>query len=634
MIALALALLLAQAKPPPPGAALPLSASLDVVGGIYQLGPNAPPPSLSWTPPAPSVPTVGASTVALWHLDETSETYGALDATGVYDLPPIGLPQLALGVFGGARDTHSSRRFQSPTGALSTALVSTITGSFSIEFWVQRTSTGIGVPVCFDDPSHSGVTAFCIYWSAGTTRLHFYWNVGAASYYDRDTGYDLQVDGWHHIAITVSGTSNRTTTTYVDGVQVDTSTGAGAVDISASSDERLYLGGSVGGSSETVLDEVVLNSGVRTAAQILADYRLSGRWSSPPPSTLGPALALTRASTGTYEPQAGHVVTALSGETRCGYQGCLVEPSRTNVLLQSAALDSWTKFNSGASAIAVSANAVAAPDGTTTADQLTLPAVTSSQYAIIGQTGFTLGSTGATWSIYLKASSGTPSTYLYVYDTTAGAYLGSQLCSMTTNWSQCWVRVTGTAGHSINAWLGTDASPGSGMSGTGAAVVYAWGGMVETGAFPTSYIATTSTAVTRAADVLSVASSVLGAGAASLHLVLRPEWPSTVDATLLASTTPNELGLATLGGLLDFTVGGNDIATASLGWTAGTSQTLDAWYSPGGSWRVTDGTHSATGVSAATPSPGTPLYLGGSSSAGAGVVLSQVKVCKRAGVCR
>ena len=161
-----------------------------------------------------------------------------------------------------------------------------------------------------------------------------------------------------------------------------------------------------------------------------------------------------------------------------------------------------------------------------------------------------------------------------------------------------------------------------------------WGAQLEQGAYPTSYIPTTTTATARAADVLSVPSSVLGSGAASLHLVLTPEWASTVDATLVQSTTANELVLATISGALDWLVGGNDIATGTLGWSAGTAQTLDAWYTPGGQYRATDGTHSASGSSASTPSPGTPLYLGGTSSAGAGVAISQVKVCKRAGVCR
>lgn len=527
-----------------------------------------------------------------------------------------------------------------------------------------------------------------------------------------------------------------------------------------------------------------------------------GVYTSPITPTVGPQLTFTRASAATYEPGTG-TVNVIQAPTQMG-------------------ASPWQGVNSGASAITATSNAAVAPDGTSTAAQLVLPAVSSGQYSVWGIVGLTLPAGSYTWSVQLKASSGTASTYLYAYNTSDGAYLGNTLCSLTTTWSTCSVSFTLAATKTINVRVGTDASPGSGMSATSAATVYGWnatlmapgtmayaesgrlrcgatgclvepprtnylprsedishgawttygsltvagtaclsadgtvsgtrlttasgyssrfqgvtlpatkttaaqldvssstgsaqsavlevlwgasdtatctcsmsdgsactvytlatecyaqastssttpvhlrllvataathtaftfavgpgtitpgtngtvclgGADLQVGTWMTSHIPNGSSATTRVTDVLSVPSSVLGSGSASLHLVLTPEWASSVDSTLVSSTTANELVLATVSGALDWLVGGNDVTTSALGWSAGTAQTLDAWYTPGGQYRVTDGTHSASGSSASTPSPGTPLYLGGTSSAGSGVAISQVKVCKRAGTCR
>ena len=606
----------------------------------------------SFTAPTVSASSVDSSTVVLWHFDDGAgvPTDSAGNVTG---LSVNGTFGTGVGIYSASAYLRGSSGAGSDTADCATGtspaiLNSTLLGEYTVSFWMQRQASAYGSETFFDElvvsDSAAGLArSFLVIFDATNSRHIVQWATGSGTYatVTMTTAGAIPTGGWHHYAATVTSTgggSTRTLKWYVDGVLTDTNTGLGAPNVAWGGTQKVWLGcsedknnGFAGG-----LDDMLIASRAYSAAEVLALYRQSGRWSSPPTPARGPTMTFARASTSTYETAAGHIVNALSGELRCGYLGCLVEPSRTNSMTQSAALDTWTKFNSGASAITVSANAAVAPDGTFAADQLSLPAVTAVQYAIIGQTGFTLGATGATVSIWLRASSGTASTYLYVYDTTGSAYLGNTLCSLTTSWARCTLTVTGTAGHSVNAWLGTDASPGSDMSGTSAATIYAWGGQLEGGPYATSYIPTVGTAVTRASDVLSVPSSVLGSAAASFKLALYPEWASSVSGTktLLDSDVASELSQAVASDALSWSVNGNTVTTTgTLGWTALAAKTVNASYASAGVYRITDGTASASGTSPGTPTP-TTLYLGGTATVGGGVHISQVKVCKRSGTCR
>lgn len=215
----------------------------------------------------------------------------------------------------------------------------------------------------------------------------------------------------------------------------------------------------------------------------------------------------------------------VTGECR----GILIEEQRTNLLLRSAELDNvaWTKHD-----VSVVANAATAPDGTMTADKLIESATKSEHY--LQSTGIaTNTSLPHTFSFYFRSGE-KPYVRVTVYDSVIA---NSFRCELDVNNAAIvagTVTVAGTAsnasasvvsvGGGVYRFLitGIPASSNSGSlyaarisllsndratnnyTGDGTSGIYIWGAQLEAGAFPTSYIPTTTAQVTRAADLCSV----------------------------------------------------------------------------------------------------------------------------------
>ena len=201
-------------------------------------------------------------------------------------------------------------------------------------------------------------------------------------------------------------------------------------------------------------------------------------------------------------------------------KGLLIEEQRTNLLLQSAEFDNavWGKSNS-----TVTANAATAPDGTATADYVVRASTVAS--VTLQRTG--LGITGIqthTASIYAKAATagnnlglrlqGTfPSRADVVVNLLTGAVLFSAAVNFTlvgtavSNAGNGWYRISITAtsdSTGIDRFITGPTAVANGSwesSSTTLSDAYLWGAQLEAGAFPTSYIPTTTAAATRAADV-------------------------------------------------------------------------------------------------------------------------------------
>lgn len=238
-------------------------------------------------------------------------------------------------------------------------------------------------------------------------------------------------------------------------------------------------------------------------------YKASKVYAQKPLTTDG-QLTFSRASTATRVNSAGLIETVSSNVPRLDYLGSTcpklqLEPSRTNIVLQSQAFDNAQWFKEALNT--VTANTLAAPDGTTTADTITC---TNGNNLNVNQS-LTITSTGShTLSIFLKKKTSSV-IGIYFFTLQGGAQFAAKAnlnldtgvatadvgTTTVTNYGNGWYRftVTGTltAGAVTTCGIYTD-------SNTGTRDVYAWGAMAELGSYATSYVKTEAAAVTRLAD--------------------------------------------------------------------------------------------------------------------------------------
>jgi len=240
--------------------------------------------------------------------------------------------------------------------------------------------------------------------------------------------------------------------------------------------------------------------------------------------TFSDIITFTRASTATFFNSAGVLTSAATNAPRFDYnpstlaaQGLLIEESRANLFTYSAQFDDAAWLKGGT----ISANEIVAPDGTLSADLLTAANTTFS--GSLRQTPTVTSATAYTISAFVKKNNwryvglrfststfgATEQVPFYDFDTDAVSNGGVTGATITrTLVGNGWVRLamtftsTSTSGTS-QIWI-TDSNGATAPAKAGTESVYVWGAQLEAGAFPTSYIPTTTTALTRAADVASV----------------------------------------------------------------------------------------------------------------------------------
>jgi hypothetical protein len=208
---------------------------------------------------------------------------------------------------------------------------------------------------------------------------------------------------------------------------------------------------------------------------------------------LDPRITFTRASTATYVGANGLIKTAGVDEARFDHDpatgeslGLLIEEQRTNLLTWSEDFTNtaWILFGTASR----TANAVIAPDGNTTADAVTLP-VGSGIYQFISASA----NTTYTFSVWLRSPSISQNVNI-VLNTNLGD--ATQLTvTATTTWQRFSITKTTIVGTTT---LTSQLSSGVGNT------FYVWGAQTEVGAFPTSYIPTSGSTVTRSADSASI----------------------------------------------------------------------------------------------------------------------------------
>lgn len=207
------------------------------------------------------------------------------------------------------------------------------------------------------------------------------------------------------------------------------------------------------------------------------------------------AATFTRASTAAYVDANGIVQTAGSGVARDGHyiggvRSLLLEGQRTNVAIKSRGTDfgdvAWVAINSPTK---TAGNATGIGGVANTA--ATLSALTANRYAYQALTG--LANTQVTVSVWLQGS-GTIN--LILFDNISS--FQTSLITLTATLT----RYTFTATFGAGA---TDMRAGIGRVGaTPTATSVVWDGFqVEAAAFASSFIQTTTAAVTRSTDALS-----------------------------------------------------------------------------------------------------------------------------------
>ena len=192
--------------------------------------------------------------------------------------------------------------------------------------------------------------------------------------------------------------------------------------------------------------------------------------------------------------------------------GLLVEEQRTNLVTYSEQFNSWSSSSS------ITANTNIAPDGTLTADTHINPVNSFYPYESVvipaGICSFSIfinNASTAEWCRWrVNTATGSASLWFNFSTKTFGTFFpgfsGGAIVDVGGGWYRVSVQYTPAAGdEGARNWAVPCPVTGDNISVVSAdKSLIIWGAQVEAGAFPTSYIATTSAQVTRIADAASM----------------------------------------------------------------------------------------------------------------------------------
>ena len=244
-------------------------------------------------------------------------------------------------------------------------------------------------------------------------------------------------------------------------------------------------------------------------------------------------VTFTRASAGTYVDRAGILQTAVNNAPRFDHNpttgeslGLLVEEQRTNLLVRSEEFSDATSWL--ASNASITANAVIAPNGLQIADKLIEDTAASIGHFVrpAPSPSITAGQS-YTYSVFAKAAERTFLQLIFVGAGPGGANLVAGFDLITgsagtpsagtasvarcgNGWFRCSFTITASTTATTQGQIRlsqNSSNSSSSYTGDGTSGIYIWGAQLEAGAFPTSYIPTTTAAATRSADVASISGS-------------------------------------------------------------------------------------------------------------------------------
>lgn len=232
---------------------------------------------------------------------------------------------------------------------------------------------------------------------------------------------------------------------------------------------------------------------------------------------LDPRITFYRNSLATYEDDKGILRTVPENVPRFDHDpttgeslGLLIEESRTNLITYSQDFSNvnWSKYN-----LTASLSNVLSPDGVSYSYKLTEDSTNSFKFVDFG---ITMGTGFHTVSAWMKAAERTQGSIFItqggnlgaVFDLSNGTVVSvsdvnnsASIVAYPNGWYRCSVTNNGILDLNNSIRIGINNGAIGSYQGNGTSGIYVWGAQVEVGAFPTSYIPTSGTTVTRSADV-------------------------------------------------------------------------------------------------------------------------------------
>jgi hypothetical protein len=365
-------------------------------------------------------------------------------------------------------------------------------------------------------------------------------------------------------------------------------------------------------------------------------FKASKLYSQIPDSGLGDFVVSRSASNAATRVNAqGFIETVANNVPRLDYplggiaNGCpalLVEPSAQNICLQSADFNTtWTT----AAGATVNTNTAISPDGTQNADTINLAAVADSRInqiiTVANSTTYTIScfyknialTAGQTFNMRFNNFASAPNNLLatatidlvagtatFAVGGTAGTGFSGTATGRVENYGNGWYRVSmtftvGTAGGNAGGFQPAQVGSATARS------FYAWGAQFEVGSVATSYIPTTTQAITRGADLVSKTgvSSLIGQTEGTLYWEGSLGQIDKIFFSIGASTTETIRFETRSNGLMEFSVvsGGSSQCTIV---TSG-AITIGQFYKIAGAYKQNDFIFYVNGVQVGFDNSGT-----------------------------
>lgn len=308
----------------------------------------------------------------------------------------------------------------------------------------------------------------------------------------------------------------------------------------------------------------------------------------------------------TYTDSSGYISSATNDQPRFDYdtttlvcKGLLIEESRTNIATYS---DNFSSSVYTATGAAVTVDATASPSNATDADFLKEDSANSTHFlSKIAPSTVTSG-TSYTFSVFAKANGRSwlrlnlsAGANLRAYFDLANGVVGSKDAGVTSTitpagngFYRCTLTATTASTSAVLQFHLASADGTVVYQGDGTSGIYLWGAQLELGAFATSYIPTTSAALTRNADVATMTgtnfSDWFNASEGTFVISANPTLASAVtiasinDGSIVTNAIEIGKSSTTTKRLRVFTAGATEASLSYTGLTAGEIGTVCAAY--------------------------------------------------------